>query len=108
MVERAVLHKEIDKLPPQYFGEVFDFVGYLRQKARQEAAQQAASQQTAAPARRELTAVEAAQFKVMPNPKMTAEEKAEYLRKNAEWLNREAMDALEDQVDIFADPRGEL
>ena len=32
MVERAVLHKEIDKLPPQYFGKVFDFVGYLRQK----------------------------------------------------------------------------
>ena len=86
MVERAALHKEIDKLPPQYFGEVFDFVGYLRQKARQEAAQ----------------------FKVMPNPKMTAEEEKEYFSKNAEWLNREAMDALEDQVDIFADPRGEL
>ena len=98
MVERAVLHKEIDKLPPKYFGEVFDFVGYLQYKA----------QQTAAPARRELTAEEAAQFKVMPNPKMTAEEEKEYFRKNAEWLNREAMDALEDQVDIFADPRGEL
>ena len=36
MVERAVLHKEIDKLPPQYFGEVFNFVGYLRHKAQQE------------------------------------------------------------------------
>ena len=59
-------------------------------------------------ARRELTAEEAAQYKVMPTQKMTAEEEAEYLRKNTEWLNREAMDALEDQVDMFADPRGEL
>ena len=67
----------------------------------------AAAQQETATARRELTSEEAAQFKVMPNPKMTAEEEAEYLRKNAEWLNREAIDALEDQVDIFADPRGE-
>jgi len=37
MVERAVLHKEIDRLPPKYLGEVFDFVGYLRQKAQQAA-----------------------------------------------------------------------
>ena len=103
MVERAVLHKEIDKLPPQYISEVINFVGYLQHKA-----QQAAAQKETAPARRELTSEEAAQFKVMPNPKMTAKEEAEYLRKNAEWLNREAMDALEDQVDIFANPRGEL
>ena len=40
MVERAVLHEEIDRLPPQYFGEVFDFIGYLRQKAQRTAAQQ--------------------------------------------------------------------
>ena len=103
MTQQAELLRKIDTLPPQYVGEVINFAGYLQQKARQEAAQQAA-----APARRELTAEEAAQLKVMPNPKMTAEEEKEYFRKNAEWLNREAMDALEDQVDIFADPRGEL
>ena len=34
MNEHAELLKEIDKLPPQYFGEVVDFVGYLRQKAK--------------------------------------------------------------------------
>jgi hypothetical protein len=32
MTERAELLKEIDNLPPKYFGEVLDFVGYLRQK----------------------------------------------------------------------------
>ena len=32
MTSRAVLLQEIDRLPPKYFGEVFDFVGYLRQK----------------------------------------------------------------------------
>jgi len=36
MIERAVLNKEIDRLPPQYFGEVYDFVGYLRSKAQKE------------------------------------------------------------------------
>jgi hypothetical protein len=32
MIERAVLLKEIDALPPEYLNEVVDFVGYLRQK----------------------------------------------------------------------------
>ena len=32
MSDRVELLKEIDKLPPQYFGEVVDFVGFLRQK----------------------------------------------------------------------------
>jgi len=36
MIEKAVLQKEIDRLPPQYFGEVIDFVGYLRSKAQQD------------------------------------------------------------------------
>ena len=36
MTERAELLKEIDKLPPKYFSEVFDFVGYLQQKAQNE------------------------------------------------------------------------
>ena len=36
MTEHAELLKEIDKLPPKYVGEVFDFVGFLRQKAQSE------------------------------------------------------------------------
>ena len=36
MKDRAVLLKEIDKLPPQYLSEVFDFVEYLRRKAQNE------------------------------------------------------------------------
>ena len=32
MTNRAVLLQEIDKLPPKYLGEVYDFVGYLRHK----------------------------------------------------------------------------
>ena len=36
MTERAELLKEIDKLPPQYVGEVFDFVEYLRKKTQDE------------------------------------------------------------------------
>ena len=36
MTERAELLKEIDKLPSQYVGEVFDFVEYLRKKTQDE------------------------------------------------------------------------
>jgi molybdopterin synthase catalytic subunit len=36
MTERAELLREIDQLPPQYVGEVFDFVGYLRKKTQGE------------------------------------------------------------------------
>ena len=36
MAQHAELMKEIDKLPPKYFGEVIDFVGYLQQKAKSE------------------------------------------------------------------------
>jgi len=32
MTERAVLIKEIDKLSPKYYGEVFEFVEYLHKK----------------------------------------------------------------------------
>jgi hypothetical protein len=35
MTQQAELFKKIDKLPPQYFGEVFDFVEYLQHKAQQ-------------------------------------------------------------------------
>jgi hypothetical protein len=34
MIGRAKLLKEIDNLPPKYFGEVIDFVGYLQQKEK--------------------------------------------------------------------------
>jgi len=33
MTQQAELFKTIEKLPPQYFGQVIDFVGYLQQKA---------------------------------------------------------------------------
>ena len=36
MTEHAELLKEIDKLPPRYVGEVFDFVEYLRKKTQKE------------------------------------------------------------------------
>jgi len=32
MVDRSVLLKEIDTLPPRYYGEVIDFVGYIKEK----------------------------------------------------------------------------
>ena len=36
MTQQAELLKKIDTLPPKYFGEVIDFVGYLQHKAQQE------------------------------------------------------------------------
>ena len=32
MVERSVLLQEIDSLPPRYYGEVLDFVAYIKEK----------------------------------------------------------------------------
>jgi hypothetical protein len=32
MVERSTLIQEIDSLPPYYYGEVIDFVGYIKEK----------------------------------------------------------------------------
>ena len=43
MNRQAELLKEIDRLPPKYFSEVIDFVGYLRHKAQREANENAAS-----------------------------------------------------------------
>jgi phosphoribosyl-ATP pyrophosphohydrolase len=37
MMNQAVLQKEIEMLPPKYFGEAVDFIEYLRKKAQQEA-----------------------------------------------------------------------
>jgi len=36
MTERIELLKEIDKLPSKYIDELFDFIGYLRQKEQNE------------------------------------------------------------------------
>jgi len=36
MTERSVLLKEIDKLPPKYFGEIINFVEYLQKKTQNE------------------------------------------------------------------------
>jgi hypothetical protein len=32
MIERSILIKEIDTLPPYYYGEVIDFVSYIKEK----------------------------------------------------------------------------
>jgi len=32
MIERSVLQKEIDSLPPRYYCEVVDFVRYIKEK----------------------------------------------------------------------------
>ncbi len=80
MTQQVELLKEIDVLPPKYFGEVLDFIGYLRYKEQLETA----------PVKRS---------------RMTAEEETEYFNQNAEWLNREAMDVLSYQVDIWSADR---
>jgi len=36
MTQQAELLRKIDALPPKYFGEVIDFVGYLQKKAQNE------------------------------------------------------------------------
>ena len=37
MTQQAEIMNKIDKIPPKYFGEVIDFLGYLQHKAQQEA-----------------------------------------------------------------------
>ena len=32
MIERSILIQEIDSLPPCYYSEVIDFVGYIKEK----------------------------------------------------------------------------
>jgi len=58
MTERAELLEKIDKLPAKYFGEVFDFVAYLQQKAHEENDDVAAYQAMAADTEREREAHE--------------------------------------------------
>jgi hypothetical protein len=76
MVERAVLIKEIDRLPPKYFGEVYDFVGYLRHKAQQ---------------------AEAAAPKTVQLTEEQIQRERECFRRHADELNREAMEVLSHQ-----------
>jgi hypothetical protein len=59
MTEQVELIQEIDKLPSQYVGEVLAYVGYLRQKARDENADDAEEYKAmAADTEREQEAVE--------------------------------------------------
>jgi hypothetical protein len=77
MTQQAELIKNIDTLPPKYLGEVIDFVAYLQKKAQQEAAQRAAA----------------------------AEREKEYINRNAERLNKEAMDVLSYQWPGFSEEK---
>ena len=43
MTNQVLLQREIEALPPKYFGEVVSFVGYLHKKAQQEAVEIAAA-----------------------------------------------------------------
>jgi len=36
VVKKSALMKEIDSLPPRYYGEVIDFVGYIKEKKARE------------------------------------------------------------------------
>ena len=36
MTDRAVLLKEIDSLPTRYYGEILNFVGYIKEKKMKE------------------------------------------------------------------------
>jgi hypothetical protein len=59
MTEQVALIKEIDTLPSRYIGEVLDYIGYLRQKARNENADDIeAYKAMAADTEREMEAVE--------------------------------------------------
>jgi hypothetical protein len=36
MIQQAELFNKIEKIPPKYFGEIVDFLGYLQNKAQKE------------------------------------------------------------------------
>ncbi|MDR0474555.1 MAG: DUF2281 domain-containing protein [Treponema sp.] len=77
MTSQAIIQKEIETLPPQYYDEVVDFIGYLRHKAQQAAARQTMTQ---ASFRNDIRARE-----------------IECINRHAEELNREMEDVLLDQ-----------
>jgi hypothetical protein len=58
MTDRAVLQREINSLPPRYYGEVVDYVEYLRKKAQSQDDESAAYQAMAADTEREQEARE--------------------------------------------------
>ena len=75
MTYQAIIQKEIEALPSQYYSEVVDFIGYLRYKAQTET--QASS---------------AEQIRVR---------EIDCINRHAEELNREMEDVLLDQsIDI--------
>jgi len=72
MVSQAAIQKEIETLPPQYYSEVVDFIGYLRHKARQTTIQ-------------------------TPDTEQIRAREIECIKRHAEELNREMEDVLLDQ-----------
>ena len=72
MTNQAVIQKEIETLPPQYYDEVIDFIRYLRHKAQQTKAQASLQEQVRV---REIDCI----------------------NRHAEELNREMEDVLFDQ-----------
>ena len=44
MTNQAIIQKEIESLPPQYYREVIDFIGYLRHKAQQKRVESSTAQ----------------------------------------------------------------
>ena len=82
MVNKAALQREIETLPPQYYDEVVDFIGYLRHKSQQAAAQQTRTEDSTA----QTSSIE----------QIRARE-TECINRYAEELNREMEDILLDQ-----------
>jgi len=80
MTQQAELMEKIDDLPPKYFGEVIDFVEYLKHKSRQES-ERAVS------------------------VKMTEAQEIELINRHADELNREAMDVLKYQWPDFSEEK---
>jgi siroheme synthase (precorrin-2 oxidase/ferrochelatase) len=72
MTNQAVIQREIETLPPQYYDEIVDFIGYLRHKAQQTAVQANSREQI-------------------------REREIECINRHAEELNREMEDVLLDQ-----------
>ena len=77
MPNQSVIQREIETLPSQYYGEVIDFIGYLRYKAQQTRTEGSTAQ---ASFREQIRARE-----------------IECINRHAEELNREMEDILLDQ-----------
>jgi hypothetical protein len=84
MSDTAVLIDEIQSLPPHLAAEVLDFVGYLKQKNRKEAAEGGTGDTPEYLRRKAREGEDAGLFKL-----------------HAGELNREAEDALKYQIDPF-------